>query len=458
MFRFLLLIILTGAVLLTGCEAVPVQPVAPTDSTVAPAEEKVLLLWTHIYPTMTDGLLNKWIPEFEAANPGVKVKYEAFPYSGAIVSFDSKLLAEVSSGGGPDVWSMASHNFTQAEYIEAGLLSPLDLAVFGYASVDDLLQDYPQNSLNVFVRDGNVYALLNELTTLCLFYNEEVFDDIGAAYPATETPASWESIGEISRQMLVTDTVSGAPTRMGYQFGFFANYPAAEWYIQDFYPIMRQFGQHELFLNGKPAGNGQAIVDALQVFYDYAHTFQAYDPYFIKDWFSPFVNGEVAMVTAGPWFPSVIRAQRPDVRFGVAPHPVVNPEDPKTYQNVMYSFGWVVNANSDPEQQRLAQQFLAFILGKKGETEQPLWWMQNVGLIQPRTAMLESAAYQEMLAKDPWLECFTDTFDTFEVDYYQHSSDEAGAALVRAINRVVYDKMAPDESARLLQNELLLLP
>ena len=60
---------------------------------------------------------------------------------------------------------------------------------------------------------------------------------------------------------------------------------------------------------------------------------------------------------------------QPDVRFGVAPHPVVDPDDPATYQNVMYSFGWVVNANADPEQQQLAQEFLAFILGKKGEAD-----------------------------------------------------------------------------------------
>ena len=56
------------------------------------------------------------------------------------------------------------------------------------------------------------------------------------------------------------------------------------------------------------------------------------------------------------------------------------------------------------------------------------------------------------------MNCFNDTFDTYRVDYYQHSSDEAGTALVRAINRVVYDKMEPADTARLLQNELLLLP
>ena len=96
---------------------------------------------------------------------------------------------------------------------------------------------------------------------------------------------------------------------------------------------------------------------------------------------------------------------------------------------------------------------MAFILGKKGEAEQPLWWLENVGVIQPRAAFLASPGYAEILSQDPWMQCFIKTFETYQVDYYQHSSDEAGAALVRAINRVVYDQMDPALSAKLLQNE-----
>ena len=461
--HFLLSFGLFASFLLASCQVSPVTRVATDRQTPAKAvpttvAARELVLWTHDFPTFNDGLMNKWIPEFEALHPGVKVKYEVFRYSGGIVSFDSKLLAEVSSGGGPDVWAMASHNFTQAKYIDAGLLAPLDLGRFGYESIADLERDYPENGLKVFIRDGKVYGLLNELTTLCLFYNQNMFDAAGIPYPSTEKPPSWQSIGEMSQQMLITDTVSGLPTQMGYQFGFFANYPAAEWYIQAFYPILRQYGQMELYENGAPAATSAAMAAALQTFYDFTHTYHAYDPYFITNWFSDFADDRVAMVAAGPWFPSVIRSLQPGVRFGVAPHPVVDPDNPDSYQNIMYSFGWVVNANSDPAQQELAQEFLAFILGKKGEAEQPLWWLKHVGLIQPRSALIEAAGYQDLLAQDPWLRCFVDTFETYDVDYYQHSSDEAGAALVRAINRVVYDRMAPDDSAKLMQNELLLLP
>lgn len=437
----------------------PSQEAEVETSTPAKApEEQVLTLWTHEFPTMTSGFLEKWIPEFEAAHPGVTVEYTTFPYSGSIISFDAKLLAEVASGAGPDVWAMASHNFTQTKYIESGYLAPLDPQFFGYESVDDLVADYPDNSLKVFIRDGEIYALLNELTTLCLFYNQDMFDEEGITYLDTEQPTSWTEIGKISQAFLEIDVDSGALLQMGYQFGFFEKYPSPEWYVQDFYPVMRQYGQDDVFVNGQAAGNGQAVVDTLQFFHDFTYKYQAYDPYFADDWFADFANGRVAMVVAGPWFPSAIRAQAPDVRFDVAPHPVVDPSDPGDYHDIMYSFGWVVNANSDPAKQELAQEFLAFILGKKGEAEQPLWWFENVGVMQPRTAFVESTGFADIIEQDPWMRCFVDTFDTYTVDYYQHSSDEAGAALVRAVNRVVYDGMSAEESADLLQKELLLLP
>jgi ABC-type glycerol-3-phosphate transport system substrate-binding protein len=453
LFRFLpfLIIFLT----LSACtDASTEAPPLHTDTPDAPGE-RTLVVWTHDFPSFKDGIADKWIPEFEAANPGVKVDYTALPYSGEIVSFDTRLLAEVSSGGGPDVWAMASFNFIEEDYIEAGLLAPLDPTMFGYDSVEDLVSDYPPNSLNIFVRDGQIYGLLNELTTLCLFYNQDVFDDAGISYLAADKPASWQEIADISEQLLISDPATGDPTRMGYQFGFFANYPSPQWYIQDFYPILRQFGQDDLYLDGEPAATSKAVVSAFQVFYDFTYKYQAYDPYFPKDWFGEFSNGRVAMLTAGPWFPS---ATSPGVRFGVAPHPVVNPDDPATYQDVMYSFGWVINADLDPQQRELAQAFLAFILGKKGEAEQPLWWLENVGVMQPRTAFLESPGYQEIIDRDEWMKCFIDTFDDYSVDYYQHSSDEAGMALVRAMDRVVYNQMSPEDTARLLQNELLLLP
>jgi ABC-type glycerol-3-phosphate transport system substrate-binding protein len=104
--------------------------------------------------------------------------------------------------------------------------------------------------------------------------------------------------------------------------------------------------------------------------------------------------------------------------------------------------------------QLAAQQFIAFILGKKGETDQAAWWFENLGYLQPSVAFLESDAYATALEESPWLQLWVDAFDNYEIGPVQHSYDEAGAALARAIDRVIYDQQSAEETAAQLQNEL----
>ncbi len=413
-------------------------------------DERVLTLWTHEFPPLQDAFTNKWIPEFEAANPGVHVEYTAIPFAG-VISYDTKLLADLASGAGPDVWDMGSWNYDQ--YIDAGFLAPLDPTIFGYESVDDLVSDYPPGSLSVFMSGDNIYALFSELNTLALFYNLDMFEAAGIDPLPEDRPVSWEQIGEIGQQLRQTDD-SGALSQTGYQFGFFANFRSPQWYAQNFYAIMRQYGQNDLYVDGAPAANSEAAINAFQVISDFTYTYEAYDPTFLLNWFADFPNNRVAMVLAGTWFAPAIRNENPEVRFGVAPHPVVDPDDPDTYANITWSWGWSVNPNRPPEQQQLAQEFLAFILGGKGDAEQPVWWFDNLGYLQPRTAFLESEGYQGTQEREPWLQRFFDAYEDYEIEYVQHSVDEAGSALVRAIDRVIYDGMSAEETANLLQAEL----
>jgi ABC-type glycerol-3-phosphate transport system substrate-binding protein len=113
-----------------------------------------------------------------------------------------------------------------------------------------------------------------------------------------------------------------------------------------------------------------------------------------------------------------------------------------------------VNPHKSADQQKLAQEFLASFLGKKGEADQPVWWFENMGLGQPRKAFLASDGYKAALQKEPWLNQFSKSFDMFKTDYLQHSYDQAGAALIRAIDRVIYDQMSAQDTADLLQREL----
>ena len=453
-----ILVLLSALVLMAGC-ATPQPTAQPTaappvtaPTTAPPAvQEKVIELWTHEFPPLQTAMSDKWIPEFEASHPGVKVQLTAVPMVG-VVAYDAKLLATLSAGGGPDVWDMTNYEYPR--FLDNDLLAPLDPTIFGYASNQELIESYMPHTLDFVIRDDKVYGMFSEYNTLCLYYNLDVFEDAGVEPLPQDKPVSWAKIQEIAAQVRTTDPASGQPSRIGYQFGFFASFRSPYWYSQMFYPLLRQYGQEDFYIDGKPAANTKAVQDALQVFYDFTHVSQAYDPLFLSNWFADFAQGRVSMVLAGTWLVPAIKEQNPDVRFGVAPHPVLDPEDKATYQNVQWSYGWSVNANKSPEQQALAQEFIAFIVGKKGESAQSIWWFDNMGYTHPSHAFYTSEGYTDKLASAPYLKPWVDAATDYTIKYAPHSTDEPGSAMVRAIDRVVYDKMSPADSAQLFQAEL----
>jgi len=427
--------------------AAATQAAAPTE---APPEQ-VLEVWTHEFPPLQDSFTNKWIPEFEASHPGVKVKMTAIPFAG-VVAYDAKLLAALSSGEGPDLWDMGDWNYKK--FMDNDFLAPLDPAVFGYASDQELNDAFAPGSMTVFVKDGKVYGLFSEFNTLAMFYNKDMYEAAGIEPLAEDKPISWDQLGEIGQKLYKEDASTGAIQQMGYQFGFFANYRSPQWYAQNYYAIMRQYGQDDLYVDGKPAANSEAAVNAFQVIYDLTYKYKAYDPTFINNWFADVPQGRAGSVLAGTWYEPAAKQNNPDFNFGVSPHPVVDPDNPDTYKNIEWSWGWSVNNQKPPEQQKLAQEFMATMLGKKGEVDQAAWWFDNLGYMQPSTAFLESDVYQKTLQEKPWLKLWVDAFDTYDIGYVQHSYDEAGLALMRAIDRMIYDGMSAQDTADILQAEL----
>ena len=414
-------------------------------------DERVLTVWQHEFPPLQDAFTQKWIPEFEAANPGVTVELTSIPFAG-VISYDAKLLSALAGGDGPDLWDMGDWNYSL--YLDAGFLAPLDPMTFGYDSAQDMIDSHAPGTMSVFTRDGQVYGLFSEYNTLGLFYNAALFEDVGVERLPTDRPVSWDEIAEISSALYKENADTGAIERVGYQFGFFANFRSPQWYAQGYYALLRQYGQNDLYIDGAAAANSEASVNAFQVIYDYTWTHKAYDPTFIANWFADIPQGRVGMVLAGTWFPPAATPNNPDWEFGVAPHPVVDPDDPATYHNIQWAWGWSVNANASAEQQQLAQDFLAFIVGKKGETEQAAWWFDNLGYMHPSNAFLGSDTYAATLEENPWLQVWVDAFEDYQIDYVQHSYDQAGQALLRAIDRIIYDQMSAGDTANLLQGEL----
>lgn len=427
---------------------------APAQTEAAPDSDDAITIevWSHEFQPLQDALLDKWVPEFEALNPHINVEVTSIPFAG-IVAYDAQLLTALSSGRGPDLWDMGDWSY--GPILENGWITPLDPTVFGYDDQADFLAAYQPGTLSVLEQDGQMMGLFSEFNTLALFYNQNLIDEIGAEIP-DDRPLSWDEVAQISSDLRV-ETSGGVLERIGYQFGFYANFRSPQWYAQNFYALMRQYGQNDIYIDGVPAADTEAVVRAFDVIHDFTHVSQAYDPTFVNNWFADMPQGRTAMVLAGTWYPGAAAANAPDGEFdyySVAPHPVVDPDDPSTYHNISWLWGWSVNANSPAPEQAAAQEFMAFMLGKKGETAQAQWWFENLGYMQPSNAFLDSQGYADAVAASPWLQLFVDAFDNYQIEAVPHSYDEPGAALVRAIDRVIYDGATAQEAAMSLQAEL----
>ena len=81
--------------------------------------------------------------------------------------------------------------------------------------------------------------------------------------------------------------------------------------------FLRRFGQDDLFVDGEPAANTEAAVNAFQMIYDFTFTYEAYDPSFLQNWFADFQqprgHGGCRSMVRG-----AARLTDPELNFGVA--------------------------------------------------------------------------------------------------------------------------------------------
>lgn len=112
------------------------------------------------------------IAAFEAAHPDIKIEKEHAPWS----SYFDKLQTEMAGGAAPDVMFLTN----VPSYAARGVLEPLDALV---ARDGFPIQNFAPGSLAVFSYDGAVYGFPRDNDTTVLYYNKDLFDAAGVAYP-----------------------------------------------------------------------------------------------------------------------------------------------------------------------------------------------------------------------------------------------------------------------------------
>lgn len=112
------------------------------------------------------------IAAFEAAHPDITIKKEHAPWS----SYFDKIQTEMAGGAAPDVMFLTN----VPSYAAKGVLEPLDARI---AADSFPVQNFAPGSLAIFSYDGETYGFPRDNDTTVLYYNKDLFDAAGIAYP-----------------------------------------------------------------------------------------------------------------------------------------------------------------------------------------------------------------------------------------------------------------------------------
>jgi multiple sugar transport system substrate-binding protein len=169
---------------------------APTDkdstSDDGSGEEIVLDYWQYAFDAKVK-LMDELIEEFEADNPGIKVKQTNFPYD----QYNEKVAAQVPAGKGPDVINLF-YGWVP-KYVDSGYLQPLPQDAFPHEEIES--EFFPL--VEATKLDGEYWTIPTAVRTLALFYNKDLFEEAGLDPNAP--PKDWDELQEYAEKLTKAD-------------------------------------------------------------------------------------------------------------------------------------------------------------------------------------------------------------------------------------------------------------
>jgi len=148
-------------------------------------------------------MLEKLVPEFEKAHPGVKVEVSWIPWSG----YQSVYLARHAGGVAADVLSIGAAGL--GEFAANGLIRSIDKYVRSWPGLRDMVPPA--------VEDGKVgeefYSVAYMLDQRTFAYNKRAFEESGL--DSAKPPRTWEEMLRAAKQLVRVDG-DGKMTRKGF--------------------------------------------------------------------------------------------------------------------------------------------------------------------------------------------------------------------------------------------------
>lgn len=379
--------------------------------------------WTHEDPNR-QLLEDRYIAEFTASHPNVTINVTRQSATKMIELVQTAFAA----GQGPTVFNLSIND--EYPLIAAGRVAPVDYEAAGYKDEAELEGAYLDGMLDPVKMDGDIYGLPLELTNWSIFINKKVFRDAGLD-PETDYPKTWEEMVEVSEKLVIRD--GDILVRRGFDF----RYP---YYLEFLVPMVEQLGGALFSEDGQEAIVGKdAWVKVLAFMQNWgpngqnlgAPTYKNARSLFNKD------NNDIGMALTGLYQEARIKADNPEFydsgEWMVVPFPVFE-DAVNDVANCYYGHYYMVNADADKATQKVAWEFISYMLSHGEE------YLETVQIIQPTVALMESDTYKNL----PYSDVFSSDMARAHIVYHADNSTEVNSLIRSAVEAVMLQGTSPE--------------
>ena len=339
----------TAGAFLTACQAVVPPQAAQQEQAAAgqgaPSEsglQEPVEFWDWAHEPRVD-FTEQLVKEFEEANPGVELKYNALGWT----DVETKLLTVATAGSGPAFSNV--HYFWRYDLQRAGVLAPYPEDMFDW---DKLLS----TPFNRDPETGKIFT--SDFCFYCdqVYFNLELLEAEGIK--PEDIPTNWDDFIAMAQQLTKTDS-NGKITQAGCSLN---DYWAREWL---WHTLVYQQEDWLYNVSGTEAlWNEEAGIRALQFIKDFYHSFNIDDPEFLGQG-DAFGNSKAAMYINQGYTAAGINGNFPQMegKWSTAPTPTFSGKPEPSAGMALPEEGFCVFNTFPVEVQQAAFEYIEFMLG-----------------------------------------------------------------------------------------------
>ncbi|SKA12757.1 multiple sugar transport system substrate-binding protein [Pilibacter termitis] len=301
--------------------------------------------------------LKELVKNFESKT-GAKVSLKTY------TDYNTQIQTDLIGKTAPDVFYVDSSYYPFLA--EKGALAKLDKKAFDS-------DKYYENLVKAFSTKGEMYAVPKDFSTLALYKNTEMFEDVGVD-PAS-VPTSYEEL------------VKWLPA---FQEKLDAKYGKGKVYAMSYtaelsrsYHLAARDGAEPIKEDGQPNLADKKVVSNLSILKELVDTKAVVTPQEIGAGWNgeAFGTKKIAMMDEGNWVYQTLKTEFSDVKFTVSPMETYK----STEGGMMYSVGWGKYAGT--KQSALADEWIKYVTGVDGMT----LWVNGTGTLPAREDVAETA-------------------------------------------------------------------